>query len=98
MPTLPFALVALLAVTAAGCSSPPSPAATHAGSAEDLSRGLLTQPGHSPCGVAQANPLSPDCIVAPDESGVTDGRLRGGAIPLAGGFRSPVAELASAGY
>jgi len=45
----------------------------------------LTQPGHSLWGVAQPNPFSPDCIVAPGDSAKTNGRLCGGAIPFGGG-------------
>jgi uncharacterized protein GlcG (DUF336 family) len=45
----------------------------------------LTQPGHSLWGVAQANPFSPDCLVAPGDAGKTDGKICGGAIPFGGG-------------
>lgn len=45
----------------------------------------LTQPGHSLWGVAQANPFSPDCLVAPGDAEKTNGKICGGAIPFGGG-------------
>jgi len=45
----------------------------------------LTQPGHSLWGVAQPNPFNPDCLVAPGDSGKTDGKICGGAIAFGGG-------------
>lgn len=45
----------------------------------------LTQPGHSLWGVAQPNTFNPACIVAPRESGSTDGKICGGAIAFGGG-------------
>ena len=45
----------------------------------------LTQPGHSLWGVALPNAFSPDCLVAPQDSGETDGKLCGGSIAFGGG-------------
>jgi uncharacterized protein GlcG (DUF336 family) len=45
----------------------------------------LTQPDHSLWGVAQPNPFSPDCLVAPDDAGKTDGKICGGSIAFGGG-------------
>jgi uncharacterized protein GlcG (DUF336 family) len=45
----------------------------------------LTQPSHSLWGVAQPNPFSPDCLVAPSEMNKTNGRICGGAIAFGGG-------------
>lgn len=45
----------------------------------------LTQPGHSLWGVAQPNGFSPDCVVSPQDSGTTDGKVCGGAIAFGGG-------------
>jgi len=45
----------------------------------------LTQPGHSLWGVAEPNPFKPDCLVAPGDSGKTDGKVCGGSIAFGGG-------------
>ena len=45
----------------------------------------LTQPGHSLWGVAQPNAFNPECLVSPQASGKTDGKICGGAIAFGGG-------------
>lgn len=45
----------------------------------------LSQPGHSLWGVAEPNPFSPECLVAPTDSRKTDGRICGGSIAFGGG-------------
>jgi uncharacterized protein GlcG (DUF336 family) len=45
----------------------------------------LTQPGHSLWGVGEANPFRPDCVVSPDDSSSTTGRVCGGSIAFGGG-------------
>jgi uncharacterized protein GlcG (DUF336 family) len=45
----------------------------------------LTQPGHSLWGVAQPNPFNPECLVEPNDSSKTDGKICGGAIAFGGG-------------
>src|SRR3954470_11704342 len=46
----------------------------------------LTQPGHSLWGVAQPNSFSADCLVSPQDSRKTDGKVCGGAIAFGGGM------------
>jgi uncharacterized protein GlcG (DUF336 family) len=46
----------------------------------------LTQPGHSLWGVAEPNPFNPDCVVSPQDSGKTDGKICGGSIAFGGGL------------
>jgi uncharacterized protein GlcG (DUF336 family) len=45
----------------------------------------LTQPGHSLWGVAEPNPFSADCLVAPDRMMATAGKICGGSIAFGGG-------------
>jgi uncharacterized protein GlcG (DUF336 family) len=45
----------------------------------------LTQPGHSLWGVAEPNPFSADCLVAPADAKKTDGKVCGGSIAFGGG-------------
>ncbi len=45
----------------------------------------LTQPGHSLWGVAEPNPFRADCLVSPQDSGKTNGRICGGSIAFGGG-------------
>ncbi len=45
----------------------------------------LSQPGHSLWGVSQPNGFNPDCLVTPDNSKKTDGKLCGGTIGFGGG-------------
>jgi uncharacterized protein GlcG (DUF336 family) len=45
----------------------------------------LTQPGHSLWGVAEPNPFNPNCVVPPDDSGKTDGKVCGGSVAFGGG-------------
>ena len=45
----------------------------------------LTQPQHSLWGVAEPNPFKADCIVSPQESTSTNGKVCGGSIAFGGG-------------
>ena len=45
----------------------------------------LTQPTHSLWGVAEPNPFSPDCLVAPADMNKTNGKICGGSIAFGGG-------------
>lgn len=45
----------------------------------------LTQQGHSLWGVAEPNPFNPACLVSPQDSGKTDGKVCGGSIAFGGG-------------
>ena len=45
----------------------------------------LTQPGHSLWGVAEPNPFNPQCVVSPQDSAKTDGKICGGSIAFGGG-------------
>jgi len=46
----------------------------------------LSQPGHSLWGVAEPNPFNPACVVSPQDSGKTDGKICGGSIAFGGGL------------
>lgn len=45
----------------------------------------LSQPGQSLWGIANGNPFSAECLVAPGDATQTDGRLCGGTIAFGGG-------------
>jgi uncharacterized protein GlcG (DUF336 family) len=45
----------------------------------------MAQPGHSLFGAAAANPLNPECLVAPQDHGKQKGKLCGGTIVFGGG-------------
>ena len=45
----------------------------------------FTQPGHSLWGVAEPNPFNPQCVVSPQDSAKTDGKICGGSIAFGGG-------------
>jgi uncharacterized protein GlcG (DUF336 family) len=45
----------------------------------------FTQPGHSPWGLAQPNAFNPECLVSPEDSGKSNGKVCGGSIAFGGG-------------